>query len=157
MKEKLEEVKILDELVRSGQEFVFGPLSYTEEEIIEFAKRGDALWIHVDRERAAKGPWKGIIASGPMLLTMFHHHFWVPRFGDSVIAGKGINNWSYFKPHYPDQEVICRLSITEITKSKYPETAEILWTYKFHNQDTDELMQTCEYHVIHQLNRKVVP
>jgi acyl dehydratase len=47
-----------------GQRFPFRTYLIEEAEIIEFAKRFDPVFIHVDPVAAASGPFGGIIASG---------------------------------------------------------------------------------------------
>ncbi|MCZ2104693.1 MAG: MaoC family dehydratase [Comamonadaceae bacterium] len=41
-----------------------GPYTVSEEEILAFARQWDPQWFHTQPERAATGPWKGLIASG---------------------------------------------------------------------------------------------
>jgi acyl dehydratase len=48
----------------AGRVIVVGPASVTEREIADFARAYDPQWFHVDAERAAQGPWQGLIASG---------------------------------------------------------------------------------------------
>lgn len=48
----------------AGQVFEAGPVSVTNDEIVEFAKSYDPQWFHVDAEAAAAGPYGGLIASG---------------------------------------------------------------------------------------------
>ena len=56
----------------------FGPIAVTERDIIEFAARWDPQYIHTDSQRAARGPFGGLIASGwhtvciAMRLTVDH-------------------------------------------------------------------------------------
>ena len=47
-----------------GQEFSFGTIEMPLEEILDFARRYDPQPFHIDPERAAAGPFGGIIASG---------------------------------------------------------------------------------------------
>lgn len=47
-----------------GQTFQLGSYTITEEEILEFAGKYDPVFIHVDPEAAAAGPFGGLIASG---------------------------------------------------------------------------------------------
>ena len=55
-----------------------GPVRITELDILEFAKRYDPQWFHVDPAAAAAGPYGGLIASGwqtcslAMRLTVDH-------------------------------------------------------------------------------------
>lgn len=52
-----------DELL-PGRVIELGPVSLTEREIVDFARLYDTQWFHTDPERAAAGPWNGLIASG---------------------------------------------------------------------------------------------
>jgi acyl dehydratase len=47
-----------------GRSITLGPETITESEIVEFARRYDPQWFHVDPERAAESAWRGLIASG---------------------------------------------------------------------------------------------
>ncbi|MDN3565739.1 MaoC/PaaZ C-terminal domain-containing protein [Paeniroseomonas aquatica] len=47
-----------------GQEFDFGSLVMTREEILDFGHRFDPQPMHVDEAAAAAGPFGGLIASG---------------------------------------------------------------------------------------------
>jgi acyl dehydratase len=48
----------------AGRLIVVGPATVTGREIVDFARAYDPQWFHVDAERAAQGPWQGLIASG---------------------------------------------------------------------------------------------
>jgi acyl dehydratase len=48
----------------AGRVIVVGPATVTEREIVDFARAYDPQWFHVDAQRAAQGPWQGLIASG---------------------------------------------------------------------------------------------
>ena len=58
----------------------FGPSSWvevTQERIDAFAEAtGDHQWIHVDRERAAAGPFGGTIAHGYLTLSLIPAMSW---------------------------------------------------------------------------------
>jgi acyl dehydratase len=47
-----------------GREFDLGTVGIDEHEMVEFARRFDPQWYHVDPARAAASPWGGLIASG---------------------------------------------------------------------------------------------
>ncbi len=47
-----------------GTVLEYGPIVVDADDIVEFARRYDPQPIHVDRERAARGPFGGVIASG---------------------------------------------------------------------------------------------
>jgi acyl dehydratase len=47
-----------------GRVFDLGEVTVDADEMLEFARRYDPQWYHVDAERAAASPWGGLIASG---------------------------------------------------------------------------------------------
>lgn len=47
-----------------GPTYEFGPISVSEAEIIDFGRKFDPQYIHTDPEKAALGPFGGLIASG---------------------------------------------------------------------------------------------
>jgi len=47
-----------------GEKITLGSYTFTEENIIAFARKYDPQPFHVDRDAAAKSPYGGIIASG---------------------------------------------------------------------------------------------
>jgi acyl dehydratase len=54
-----------------GQRFPFDSYTMEEAEIVEFATRFDPLYIHIDRDAAAKGPFGGLIASGLHTMAVY--------------------------------------------------------------------------------------
>ncbi|MCV6905838.1 MAG: MaoC family dehydratase [Achromobacter xylosoxidans] len=49
---------------KDGMLIKAGPVTITEAEILEFARKYDPQWFHTDLKRAAEGRWGGLIASG---------------------------------------------------------------------------------------------
>ena len=56
--------------LKPGDSFTSESVLVTEEEILEFARRYDPQPIHTDAERAAAGPFGGLIASGIQTLAI---------------------------------------------------------------------------------------
>ncbi len=48
----------------AGHRISLGPLAVDEGEVLAFAGKYDSQWFHTDPERAADGPFQGLIASG---------------------------------------------------------------------------------------------
>jgi acyl dehydratase len=49
---------------KEGMVIHAGPITVTETEMLDFAHKYDPQWFHINAERAAKGRWEGLIASG---------------------------------------------------------------------------------------------
>ncbi|CAC9932981.1 MaoC-like protein [Aedoeadaptatus coxii] len=104
----------LDDYVE-GLTFQLSPISFTEQEIINFAKVHDPRPIHVDPEAAAKSRFGGIIASG------FHTFYacwgkWVHTKLDEggVVAGIGMDHLRWLKPVYPHVMLYTTLVVDKI-------------------------------------------
>jgi acyl dehydratase len=99
--------------------FEYGQIPVTEAEIIEFARRFDPQYIHVDRERAAHGPFGGLIASGwhttAMMMRLIVDNF-LPR--SASLGSPGIDELRWLHPVRPGDVLSIRLSILEATRSR---------------------------------------
>jgi acyl dehydratase len=74
-------------------------LEITQEQVNQFAEAtGDHQWIHVDVERAAKGPYGGTIAHGYLTLSL------IARFGEELFSVSGVTaklNYGVNKVRFP--------------------------------------------------------
>jgi acyl dehydratase len=74
-------------------------LEITQEQVNTFADAtGDHQWIHVDVDRAAKGPYGGTIAHGYLTLSL------IARFGDELFSVTGVTaklNYGVNKVRFP--------------------------------------------------------
>ncbi len=71
----------------------------TQEQVNQFAEAtGDHQWIHVDVERASKGPYGGTIAHGYLTLSL------IARFGGELFDVSGVSaklNYGVNKVRFP--------------------------------------------------------
>jgi acyl dehydratase len=71
----------------------------TQEQVDQFAEAtGDHQWIHVDVERASKGPYGGTIAHGYLTLSL------IARFGGELFDVSGVSaklNYGVNKVRFP--------------------------------------------------------
>ena len=92
----------MTEPLHPGDEF--GPSSWIDvgqERIDAFAAAtGDEQWIHVDRERAAAGPFGGTIAHGYLTLSLLPVMSYevVPRQGGGMAVNYGLNRVRFPAP-----------------------------------------------------------
>ena len=74
-------------------------LEITQEQVNQFADAtGDHQWIHVDVDRAKKGPYGGTIAHGYLTLSL------IARFGDELFQVDGVSaklNYGVNKVRFP--------------------------------------------------------
>ncbi|HRH66689.1 MAG TPA: MaoC/PaaZ C-terminal domain-containing protein [Bacteroidia bacterium] len=135
----------------AGAEFDFGTVVFSEEDIISFAKAYDPLDFHLSKEAAKAHFFKNIVASGPHPFHHFYKNVWVPRFGNTVLAGLAVDNWRFLKPIYAGEPVMCKVVITEFIHHPEHNSASIRWNFNFLNKK-GELFQHLEMFVLHLVN-----
>ena len=111
----------------------------TQERIDKFAEAtGDFQWIHVDPERAAKGPFGKTIAHGFLTLSMLPHFFQNSLELKDVKMGinYGLNRVRFTSPVPVGSEVRARLQLLSI--EDLPENgAQMVWQVTFERKGAD--------------------
>ena len=102
-----------------GAVFEYGEIPVTKDEIVEFARRFDPQYIHVDPERALQGPFGGLIASGwhtaAMMMRLIVDNF-LPK--SASLGSPGIDELRWLRPVRPGDVLSVRLSILEAARSR---------------------------------------
>lgn len=111
----------------------------TQERIDQFAEAtGDHQWIHVDPERAAKGPFGKTIAHGFLTLSMLPHFFQNALELKDVKMGinYGLNRVRFTSPVPVGSEVRARLKLLSI--EDLPDNgAQMVWEVVFERKGAD--------------------
>jgi acyl dehydratase len=133
-----------------GAVFEYGEIPVTEAEIVEFARRFDPQFIHVDRARAVQGPFGGLIASGwhtaAMMMRLIVDNF-LPRFAS--LGSPGIDELRWLKPVRPGDVLSVRLSILEATRSRSkPDRGIVRTLCEVLNQDREIVMSLKAMNII---------
>ena len=131
-----------------NSKYDLGKKSFTEEEIIDFAMHYDPLDFHLSVEAAKKSFFKSLVSSGPQAFNYFYKNHWIPKFGKTVVAGLGVDNWRFLKPLHVNEEVNCIITITELIPHPEKKTITIRWRFEFQNND-GELFQHLDMIVLH--------
>ena len=124
-----------------GQKFFLEPVTISEAEILEFAKKYDPLPIHIYPE-FAKILYSGIIASGFHTLCAIHAKMIKLRIVyEEVIGGLGIDYLQWSNPVHPNDTL--RGEVRLRRKSPLPKEGRGFWRYRVvvRNQD-DQLVMT---------------
>lgn len=102
-----------------GFEQVYGTKAVTEPEVLEFARRWDPQDIHTDPEKAARGPFKGLIASGwhtsCLLMQLYAEHYLSKC---ASMASPGLDELRWRKPVRPGDELRIRVRIRAAERSR---------------------------------------
>lgn len=135
----------------AGAEFDFGIVIFSEEDIIEFARRCDPLDFHTDPEAASKHMFKGLVCSGQQPFNYFYVHHWIPAFGKNVLCGLSVQNWRFIRPVYAHQELRGMVRILQVNRDKTRASAQVLWQFSFYLKN-NELAQELDMLVLHRLD-----
>jgi len=104
-----------------GAVFGGGPITVSEEDILEFARRYDPQPMHVDKAAAEKGPFGGLIASGwhtgALMMQMMVKHF-APA--PDNLASPGLDELRWLRPVRPGDSLSLRVTIetARLSRSK---------------------------------------
>lgn len=133
-----------------GLVFDFGSVQLSKEEIIAFATHYDPMPFHLSDEAARESIFGKIIASGPHLFHAFYLREWVPRFKDSVIAGRGIHAWNLHRPLFPNQIAFCELTVEKAVPKPHRGFGVVDWYFTFRDAE-GQLFQDLHMVVMHKL------
>lgn len=125
-----------------GDCFQTEPYTVEKEEIIEFAERYDPQYFHVDEEKAASGPYGGLIASGLHTLAGVWSK-WVELdvVGEDAIGGAGMEQLNWLVPVKPDDQLTGEFTVSKKRKLSDGARGLITMDVSVHNQDGKEVMQ----------------
>lgn len=106
---------------RVGQHFLAGPLTVTEEDIVQFARRFDNQPFHLDAAAARESVFGGLIASGwhTAALTMRLMLQALPKTTEGLI-GRRIENIDWPHPVVPGDALSLTADILELRPTRNP-------------------------------------
>jgi acyl dehydratase len=144
--ELVEVIKFIDYMkfsdLTEGKRLTLGPLAVDRDEVIEFAKKYDAQWFHTDPDRAAQGPWDGLIASGwhtcGMAMALVSKNILE---GSESYASPGLSYVRWPNPVRPDDLLTLDLHVKESRRSSSkPWMGIVVWRWIMRNQRGEEVL-----------------
>jgi acyl dehydratase len=129
------------EEISEGQVIELGPVSVTEDEIIDFARKFDPQPFHIDPVAAKASRWGGVIASG------WHTAAIAMRMVvDGVLAGSnsvgspGIDQLRWLHPVRPGDALWLRMEVMQVRRSDTRANLGIVvWRWRLFNQEQREV------------------
>ncbi len=120
-----------------GDVIEVGPVTVSEEEIVEFALRFDPQPFHVDAEAGRRSPFGGLIASGWHTTALFMGMFVRAVLLDSASLGSpGVDEIRWTAPVRPGDTLTGRSTVTDVQpSSKDPRRGTVFTTNEVFNQD----------------------
>ena len=127
---------------RAGQVLDAGPTVVDEASIVDFARRWDPQWFHVDPVAAARGRFDGLIASGwqtcGIAMRLAVDHFLA---GGESFASPGLAYVKWPAPVRPGDSLTLRADVIEVrTAASKPTLGIIRWRWRLVNQSGAEVL-----------------
>jgi acyl dehydratase len=105
--------------IEIGSRRELGSYTFTEDEIIRFARKYDPQIFHLDPEAAKKSLFSGLIASGwhtaGLMMRLLVDHFLPAR---ASLASPGIDELRWTRPVRPGDMLHLRVTIIEASRSR---------------------------------------
>src|SRR5579864_8105352 len=102
-----------------GSAHEFGPVVVSESDILDFARRYDPQPFHADPDKAASGPFGGLIASGwhtaAITMRLLVDHY---LSAGSSLGSPGIDEVRWTKPVRPGDTLAVRVTVVEARRSR---------------------------------------
>ena len=120
-----------------GEVAEVGPVTVSEEEIVEFATRFDPQPFHVDPEAAKESMFGGLIASGWHTAALYMGMFVRAVLLDSASLGSpGVDEIRWTAPVRPGDTLVGRSTVSDVQPSSTdPRRGTVLTTNEVFNQD----------------------
>jgi acyl dehydratase len=114
-----------------------GPITVTEAEIVEFARKFDPQVFHMDPEMARDTVFGGLIASGwhtcALFMRLFAAHY-LP--GPACLGSPGVDGLRWLKPVRPGDRLSLRVTVEKVKPSRRKPDRGVLFSYcEMINQD----------------------
>jgi acyl dehydratase len=129
--------------LRVGDVVELGPVTVTEEEIVEFASRYDPQPFHLDAEAGRRTPYGGLIASGWHSAAIYMGMFVRGVLADTASLGSpGVKELRWLAPVRPGDQLRARAVISEVApSSRDPRRGTIIGAHELINQDDVVVMR----------------
>ncbi|MDE0780299.1 MAG: MaoC/PaaZ C-terminal domain-containing protein [Alphaproteobacteria bacterium] len=102
-----------------GQVFETEPVTLSQADIIEFARRYDPQVIHTDPEGAKDTFFKGLIASGHQTIGVaFAQFIRLGLIGENSLGGPAMDEVRWSAPVRPGDTLVTKVEVLEIRESK---------------------------------------
>lgn len=128
---------------KDGMVIKGGPVTVTEPEILEFARKFDPQWFHTDVKRAAEGRWGGLIASGWHTCALAMRMAVDAALHDSESFGSpGLGEVRWRTPVRPGDTLRLEARVQGVrTSSSRPDLGIITWAWTVLNQHDEGVLE----------------
>ena len=108
----------------------FGPVTITEDEIVQFGRQFDPQLFHTDPEGARETAYGGLIASGWHTCSLFMRLF-VENYlaGPASLGSPGVDELRWLKPVRPGDHLRLRVTVHEVKPSSSKPDRGVLFSF----------------------------
>lgn len=126
-----------------GSVHEFGPITISQEEIIDFAQQFDPQELHLNPEGAKNGAYGGLIASGwhtaSLMMRLYVEHYLSHV---ASLGSPGVDELRWIIPVRPGDELSLRVTVSETRKSRSKPDRGILHSdIEMINQNREAVMR----------------
>ncbi|MCA1961465.1 MAG: MaoC family dehydratase [Desulfomonile sp.] len=134
--------RYLEDYTRGGV-YELGRIMVEESEVIAFGRRFDPQPFHTDPEAAKNSSFGGLIASGwhtaSLMMRLFVDHY-LSRCAS--LGSPGVDELRWLKPVRPGDELLLRVTVSEVTRSRSKPDRGLLRSYIEVLNQHDEVVMT---------------
>ena len=108
----------------------FGPITITEDEIVQFGKKFDPQLFHTDPKGAQDTVYGGLIASGWHTCSLFMRLFveyYLP--GQASLGSPGVDELRWYKPVRPGAKLSLRITVHKVKPSSSKPDRGVLFSF----------------------------
>jgi len=138
-----------------GDVHEFGPVTITENDIVEFGKRFDPQIFHTDPMKARETVYGGLIASGWHTSSLFMRLF-VENYlaGKASLGSPGVDELRWLKPVRPGDSLTLRITVHRVKPSTTKPDRGVLFSFcEMVNQENDVVSTMMALNLIRYRNR----
>ncbi len=141
-----------------GSVHEFGPITVTEDEIIQFGRQFDPQVFHTDPVAARETAYGGLIASGwhtcSLLMRLFAENY-LP--GPASLGSPGVDELRWLKPVRPGDQLTLRVTVRKVKPSTSKPDRGVLFSFcEMLNQKNDVVVTLVGLNLIRYRERGAV-
>jgi len=127
---------------QAGQVIEAGPYHLDEAELLAFARQYDPQWFHTEPERAQKGPFGGLIASGWQTCSIAMRLVALAALeGSESFASPGLSYVKWLYPVRAGDDLRLRATVIETRVSQNrPHLGLLRWRWQLYNAAGTEVL-----------------